>query len=211
MPVTYRAHTDIIQPGPETNLPQPHVHAYPGGTGQASPFFQYGPAAPGFPIQQYPNAIHPLPPNASNPYPLQQPQYAYSGNMPLYAPYTYNQRAATTGSVSYPMPNYSSPYPMPSSNHPFPSSSYPGMTNQGPQGTVSKSHEVLTDDCFNIFWLFFLLGPLTWPCGAFGVCSSKPSERMAGVVSGVCLILVIIAAIVVITQAPSDSGNESSN
>ena len=72
----------------------------------------------------------------------------------------------------------------------------------------SKSNPDGEDDCFNIFWLFFLLGPLTWPCGFFGVCSEKHSERLAGLVSGVCLVLVVIAAVIVITQAPSGSTSD---
>lgn len=209
MPAAYGQHQDL-RPFNRSNFsdvgfapPQPQTHAPPGGQGQLSPFVGFTPAAPGFPVQQYqqPQAmVNPLPYNASCPYPTPaaqaapMPQPAYTTSASAYLPYNYNQRAQTTGSM-YPPGQQGVMLP--------PTTSY--TVPFGAPLQHSKSNEEYTDDCFNIFWLFFLLGPLTWPCAMFGVCSEKKSERMAGFVSAVCLVLVVIAAIIIITQAPGDS------
>lgn len=181
---------------------QPQTHALPGGPSQTSPFVGFAPAAPGFPIQQQfqqTPPINPLQYNASCPYPAPtvqatpMPQAAYTTSGSAYLPYNYNQRPQTTGTMYPPGQQGAMLHPSTSYTVPF-----------GAPPVHSKSNEY-SDDCFNIFWLFFLLGPLTWPCAMFGVCSEKHSERMAGFISAVCLVLVVIAAIVIITQAPGDS------
>jgi len=210
MPAAYGQHQDL-RPFDRSHLSgvnfvptQSQAHTIPGGVGQPSGFTGFAPAAPGFPVQQYqqPPVINPLPYNASSPYPTTvaqapapMPQPAYTTTASAYLPYNYNRRAHTTGSM-YPPGQQQGVIMPPSTSYTVPFGAPP------PQ---SKSNEEYSDDCFNIFWLFFLLGPLTWPCAMFGVCSEKHSERMAGFVSAVCLVLVVIAAIVIITQAPGDS------
>lgn len=221
MPAAYGQHQDLRpfnrSQTPDPHCPQPQTHAVTGGaiqqpqthavTGGAiqqpsSPFVHHAPAA-GFPVQQFqrpvqPPMINPLPFNLSSPYPVahaaQPPPPAFTQSASGYIPYNYNQRANTTGSM----------YPGQQGIILPPSTSY-SVPFGGHLPPQSKSNEDYTDDCFNIFWLFFLLGPLTWPCAIFGVCSEKQSERMAGFVSGICLVLVIIAAVIIITQAPGDS------
>ena len=215
MPVAYGQHQDssrVTMPPPRGgeafghHPSQPLMHALPGGGGM-SPFFGNAPSAPGFPVQPPgQSGIMPLPYNASNPspapftYSAALPPHAYTHSGALYQPYDYNQRAHTTGSM------FGGP-PQPVNLTPA-STSYSTPYDHTAQVDQKKSNADYADDCFNIFWLFFLLGPLTWVCGLFGICSDKQSERVAGFVSGICLILVVIAAVIVITQTPNDSGSD---
>lgn len=209
MPAAYGQHQDLRpfhrSQTPDSHCPQPQTHAVTGGAMQqpSSPFVHHATAA-GFPVQQFqqpvqPPMINPLPFNISSPYPVahaaQPPAPMFTQSASGYLPYNYNQRAHTTGSM----------YPGQQGVVLPPSTSYSVPFGGQMPPAHSKSNEDYTDDCFNIFWLFFLLGPLTWPCAIFGICSEKQSERMAGFVSGICLILVIIAAVIIIFRAPGDT------
>eukprot|EP00210_Caulerpa_lentillifera_P005182 g4954.t1 len=194
------------------NPPEPPV-VLPGGSASTSPFIGY---APGFPVQQPygPPMIAPLPYSASNPYPPpgytsyggQQAPMFYSASTTMHPGYgvpNYNQRAHTTGSLVQPLPTHPSAT-MPSTSY---STGFVGIQSQLPEDHKSPGNQ--DEEWFNLFWLFCLLGPLTWPCALFGICSDRRNERMAGFVSLILLTLAIVVAAVVLSQASKDSDDGS--
>lgn len=158
--------------------------------------------------------VSPLPYSASNPYPSaypstghqQSPVFYSASNAfpPGYNIPNYNQRTHTIGSLAQALPTHPSSA-MPSTSY---STGFAGI--QGLQQPGDRKTSDAEDECFNLFWLFCLLGPLTWPCALFGICSDRRSERMAGFVSLICLILGLVIAAVVLSQASRDSDDNSS-
>lgn len=139
-----------------------------------------------------------------------------STGLPPMAPYTTSsvlpprfnshncvQRTHTPGTLTQSIPG------APSSS--FPAANY-SFGLDGTQGQPSRQRKTpgnLSEDWFNLFWLFCLLGPLTWPCALFGICSDRRGERMAGFVSLVLLILALVVAAVILSQAANNSNEQS--
>eukprot|EP00803_Ostreobium_quekettii_P001670 evm.model.scf_895.3 EVM.evm.TU.scf_895.3 scf_895:21051-22778(-) len=62
-------------------------------------------------------------------------------------------------------------------------------------------HQTQPEKCWNVYWLLYVLGwvlllPPIWIGGAFGICSKKEGEKMAGWVSLVTFIIITITVIV---------------
>lgn len=139
--------------------------------------------------------------------------YPSTGHPPM-APYTtssvlpprfnsqnYVQRTHTPGTLSQSIPGGPS--------NSFQATNY-SLGFDGTQGQSSRQRKTpgnLSEDWFNLFWLFCLLGPLTWPCALFGICSDRRGERIAGFVSLVLLTLALVAAAVILSQAANNSND----
>eukprot|EP00210_Caulerpa_lentillifera_P004538 g4330.t1 len=208
--VARNASGPIVPHGMVINHPvsqPPAIH--PGGASSPSPFIGF---APGIPVQQQqtfnppppPPVIAPLPYDATCAFPH---GYASTGHH-MFVPYSsanayhpgfyqssnFSQRMNTPVSLSHTLPA------------PSHSMGFVGVQRQS--STVQKTpRSDPADDCFNLFWIFCLLGPLTWPCALFGVCSDRRSERIAGFFSLVMLTLCVVIIIVILSEASKESNS----
>ena len=81
---------------------------------------------------------------------------------------------------------------------------------------VAPVYYINDDPACNMYWVFFFLGfllcPLFWTCGAFGIRSAKHNEMIAGRANVIALgVIVLFALIYAIALSVSDNEETENN